>query len=315
MCILNLITSANDLVTPREQTRAGFISFALEKNKNASPLVKDARDLRVMASVAKTPADLATVTEIRDALLTAAGLSDKSLQYLTEEDKTESIDNLIKNFLEPAGEYFLDALVYRYLLVRGDSLGGSIRNRIGELAQQKLIRTIISNLTTMNIGFEWYEKDSRQWKEGTSFEGKEGCIKALYWHYGSNDRLLAFNLTVPLVNKNVDICLFDGTPDSYNRGKIVHQKDRFIMLGELKGGIDPAGADEHWKTGNTALGRIRTAFRDANHPVKTSFIAAAIESAMAEEIFGQLNNGILSNAANMTIENQLADYCNWIITL
>ena len=24
------------------------------------------------------------------------------------------------------------------------------------------------------------------------------------------------------------------------------------MLGELKGGIDPAGADEHWKTGNAA---------------------------------------------------------------
>ena len=34
------------------------------------------------------------------------------------------------------------------------------------------------------------------------------------------------------------------------------------MFGELKGGIDPAGADEHWKTGNSALVRIRKAFED-----------------------------------------------------
>jgi hypothetical protein len=32
-------------------------------------------------------------------------------------------------------------------------------------------------------------------------------------------------------------------------------------LGELKGGIDPAGADEHWKTARTALQRIDDAFR------------------------------------------------------
>ncbi len=29
--------------------------------------------------------------------------------------------------------------------------------------------------------------------------------------------------------------------------------EKTLMLGELKGGIDPAGADEHWKTANTVL--------------------------------------------------------------
>ena len=35
MDVLQIITSASDLVTSREQTRAGFITFALEKNKKA----------------------------------------------------------------------------------------------------------------------------------------------------------------------------------------------------------------------------------------------------------------------------------------
>jgi hypothetical protein len=33
-----------------------------------------------------------------------------------------------------------------------------------------------------------------------------------------------------------------------------------IALGELKGGIDPGGADEHWKTAQAAFNRIRQAF-------------------------------------------------------
>lgn len=315
MNALQIITSASDLVTSREQTRAGFIAFALEKNKKASPLVAEAKSLHAMASAAKKPADLTTIPDIRPALLTAAGLSDKSLQYLTEADKTQSINNLIKDFLEPEGEYFLDALVYRYLLIRGDSLGGSMRNLIGALAQQKLIRTIISNLTIMGISFLWTDGDSRQWYRGSASNGIEEDVKALHWRYGQNDRLLAFNLTVPLVKKNVDICLFNGAPVNYDNGRIVKQNARYIMLGELKGGIDPAGADEHWKTGNTALGRIRSAFGAAQLPIKTSFIAAAIESSMAGEIYGQLQDNTLSYAANLTVDNQLVHYCDWIIKL
>jgi type II restriction enzyme len=35
---------------------------------------------------------------------------------------------------------------------------------------------------------------------------------------------------------------------------------RHISCGELKGGIDPAGADEHWKTAVSAFRRITTSF-------------------------------------------------------
>jgi type II restriction enzyme len=86
-------------------------------------------------------------------------------------------------------------------------------------------------------------------------------------------------------------------------------------LGELKGGIDPAGADEHWKTANSALNRIRTSFDKKKLKPQTFFVGAAIENAMAVEIFKLLKSGTMSNAANLTSDKQLTSVCDWIINL
>jgi len=127
---------------------------------------------------------------------------------------------------------------------------------------------------------------------------------------------LAFNLNIPIIRKNVDICLFSCATQGYAKGKVVANPEAVIMLGELKGGIDPAGADEHWKTANTALSRIRSGFESVGHlGLKTSFVGAAIATAMAGEIYQQLQNKTLSNAANLTEMNQLTEYCNWVIEL
>ena len=37
------INEAEDLVTPREETRAGFIAFALEKNRRSTPFIEEAK--------------------------------------------------------------------------------------------------------------------------------------------------------------------------------------------------------------------------------------------------------------------------------
>ncbi len=100
-----------------------------------------------------------------------------------------------------------------------------------------------------------------------------------------------------------------------NKNSIIYSYDRYIGLGELKGGIDPAGADEHWKTANSALNRIRTAFSKNNLNPHIFFIGAAIENSMATELFRQLQKGTLSNAVNLTIDDQLTSICNWIINL
>lgn len=94
---------------------------------------------------------------------------------------------------------------------------------------------------------------------------------------------------------------------------LLADKNNYIACGELKGGIDPAGADEHWKTANSALGRIRAAF-GRNVPT-LFFIGAAIESSMAKEIFGQLRSGKLTHAANLNEEKQVDDLVGWLSSL
>jgi len=83
----------------------------------------------------------------------------------------------------------------------------------------------------------------------------------------------------------------------------------------LKGGIDPAGADEHWKTAQTALTRIKTAFANQNLSPDLFFIGAVIANNMAQEIWNQLEEGALKNAANLTNPDQVASFVNWLVNL
>lgn len=325
MCLLmakklianSLIKSADDLVTSREETRAGFIAMALEKNYIAVPYIEEAKALKALASQVKKPKDLLQVKDLRVGLLTASGLSEKSLNYLTEDDRTIAIKGLIEKFLEPAGESFIDELVYRYLLTKGDALGGKARNLAGSLGERKFLRSLISVFNIAGIKYKWKDNDTNTWLDKpTDDTDIEKRIKAIYWKR-KTDRLLILNINVPLVNKNVDLSILQAQPDDLKTGKqsIIHQPDKYIALGELKGGIDPAGADEHWKTANSALNRIRTSFDKKKLKPQSFFIGAAIENAMATEIFKQLQKGTMNNAANLTDDQQLTKICDWIINL
>lgn len=312
------IKSAEDLVTSHEQTRAGFIEAALAKNHKAKPYIEQAKTLKILASQANTPIELLNIAGIQSCLLTASGLSDKSLKYFTDEDKKKAIKKMIEEFLEPAGDNFVDELVYRFLLIKGDALGGSMRNYVGLIAQMKLIRKLISLLSIQEIPFMILFKDDKKKNEWQALDyeyvfDKVDEVTAIQWKNKQGNRILFFNATVPLVKNNIDICLYQGNAEDFDSGNIVKADDKAIMFGELKGGIDPAGADEHWKTGNSALERIREAF--TQYAIKTSFIAAAIEKKMATEIYTQLQEGTLSNAANLTVDEQLTAYCNWMINL
>ncbi len=313
------ITNATDLITTHEQTRTGFLAIALEKNMVGDPYVKQALAFKTMATVTHQPDDFLTMTQLRPFMLTAAGLSEKSLQHLDDEDKTLVIKELIEKFLKPAGNAYIDETVYRFLLTKGDAVGGTMRNRIGAMGQEKLVRCLLSCLNVRGMTYYWGDKDQKtfSWKAAPADDtGIEKKIKAIYWQNAKGKRCLGFNMTVSTVKKNVDICLFDSDRATFDGGKIAKDNPlKAIMLGELKGGIDPAGADEHWKTANTALDRIRTSYSATGHPVLSSFVGAAIERAMANEIYDQLRDHTMTNAANLTDNNQLVEYCNWVIEL
>jgi hypothetical protein len=308
------LSGSSDLVTTYEEVRAGFVALALEKNRRATPFVEQARSLKAAASQAETPADLLNIESIQPALLTASGVSDKAINYLLPEDKIEAIQGLIAKYLEPAGPAFVEELVFRFLLTRGDTLGGSMRNIGGVMGERKLTRATLANLALAGIPYQWLHSDSKEWIIGKEEDADiELYLTALCWSFKGRDRTMIYNRTVPFIGKNIDLCLLDC--NSQELKTAFTTPARYIALGELKGGIDPAGADEHWKTARTSLTRIRKAFSDKGLSPYIFFVGAAIENSMAEEIWHQLEDGTLSNAANLTSADQVASLCGWLCSL
>ena len=138
MSYLRHLSTGADLVTAPEEIRAGFVALALERSRRATPFVEQARALKISAMSAKRPNDLLEIEGIQTALLTAAGFSEKATKQTKEKDQISAIQDFIEKFLEPAGRNFVEELVYRFLLTRGDSLGGSMRNIAGKLAERKV---------------------------------------------------------------------------------------------------------------------------------------------------------------------------------
>jgi hypothetical protein len=312
---LTHLKSAAELETTYEAVRAGFVALALEKNRRATPYVAQARALQAAASQARRPGDLLQIDEIQPALVTAAGVSDKATNHLQESDKRKAVLGLIENFLEPAGANFVEELVFRFLLTRGDTLGGSMRNAGGFMAQCKLTRSIIAHLKLADKSYRWLHAESNAWSGMPDNDADiELHLRGLNWQTDGQTRTLIYNLTVPLFKNNVDLSLFNCAPEAL--GKQTYRNPKaYVALGELKGGIDPAGADEHWKTARTALDRIQKAFAKHGEKPYMFFIGAAIEAKMAKEIWSLLKRSTLENAANLTEERQLASLTRWLCSL
>lgn len=308
------LSRSKDLITTYEAVRAGFVALALEKNRRATPYVEQARALKVAASQVATPAELLGVDGIQAALLAASGVSDKAASHLQPQDKVAAIQGLIKNFLDPAGPEFIEELVFRFLLTRGDTLGGSMRNIGGVLAARRLTRSLVSTLALAGTAYYWLDTRSRSWVQMQENDTDiELYLRGLNWQHENHHRTIVYNLTVPLVKNNVDVCLLNCSPQELSSA--ITTPALYVALGELKGGIDPAGADEHWKTARTALDRIQRAFSTVGLTPHTFFIGAAIEKKMAAEIWDQLQAGTLENAANLTDADQIASVSRWLCNL
>lgn len=312
------LTSSEDLVTTYEQVRAGFVALALERNRRATPFVEEARALKAAASKAATPAELLKVPSIQAGLLTAAGVSEKAAGHMLDADKQEAVQGLIANFLEPAGKAFVEELVFRFLLTRGDALGGSMRNFGGALAQRKLTRALIASLRLAGVRYEWLHSANDKWLPMEEDDADvELHLRGLGWSStGRNktrNRTLIYNLTVPIVENNVDFCLLSCSAQEL--ATAVADPKSYIALGELKGGIDPAGADEHWKTAKSALDRIRQAFAREKLAPHCFFVGAAIAKKMATEIWADLEAGQLKNAGNLTNQDHVSSICSWLLEL
>ncbi len=313
------LPNAAALITTRAATRAGFIEVVIEKNRRATPHLDDARALRsLVLEKCEKPRELLALDEGEKTLVVAAGVSEKASRHLDAEDKREAVRVSVSEFLEPQGANWIDELVYRFLLARGDALGGEMRNAIGALGQRKLARALMAQLRLSELEFHWQHAKLKQWSIGkVSDAGIENELNGLFWRNKNETRTLLFNLTPPGFSKNIDLCLAALDPTNFKSAKelraALKQPEIYLAFGELKSGFDPAGADEHWKTARSAFERIRQNYAALNPA--TFFVGAAIVPNMADEIWTQLQDATLSSAANLTDEMQLAGLCRWLVHL
>jgi len=292
---LRHIHTAQDLVTSLEATRDGFISQARAKIVNARPFVDEALKFEAALSEARQLTEVLAMEAYWGHLSAAAGFSEKALNNVPAETAQVMLRAALQEIFDESGDLWRDAILSRYLLTKGDSLGGTMRNLTGALAQRRFadaLLRVLGSQTDVRV------KRSKKTKK----------IHAVEW----GERILLFDRTSPLIGKNVDVILLRKEGHA-RREKPLRNPRVFIACGELKGGIDPAGADEHWKTARTSLQRIRD--RLSSPRPALFFAGAAIEAAMATEIFNDLEEGRLQHAANLNYENQLDDLVGWLVSL
>ena len=290
------IKSGADLQTKHRAICDGFLAQALQKTELATPFVEDAKIFYEALKKVKSVEEILTFPKYRNDLASACGFSDKARSKLTEDELNNAIKKVLTRIYKKDNSGFREEILYRYLLTKGDTLGGSMRNFTGASAGAKLTEKIIERLSSGN-------------KKIQILKSKSGKIQRLTW----DSRAILFDVKPRLVGKNIDVILINRADIDTPEEELLSDKNKYIACGELKGGIDPAGADEHWKTANSALGRIRTAF-GRNCP-SLFFIGAAIEASMAKEIFKQLKSGELTHAANLNEENQVNDLVDWLLSL
>jgi type II restriction enzyme len=291
------IHTPQDLITPAEKTRQGFIEQMLEKGRQVDPFLEQARIFKdELAAIDHLETALDT-EKLRSFLLTAAGFSEKSRKHLTQEDLETGLQKTLYPLIYKHQKTWKDELVFRYLLTFGDALGGVMRNWVGMRGAALLTEALQEALQEQEKSYEVPPPGS-------------GKVKGLYW----SDRCLLFDRKPGLIGNNVDVILLRCTDKNMSeQDRLERQKD-YLACGELKGGIDPAGADEHWKTARSALNRIREKFNQLPPPA-LFFVGAAITKKMAGELYDWLKRGELAAAANLTQPQQVKALADWLVAL
>lgn len=288
------INSPEDLITTQTSTIEGFAWQAKQKLIKAEEYKTQTEYFRSKVDDINDINVIRLDSKLYDFFTAACMLSKKSLNHLPDTIQNEILRTLID--LDKLGNpEYIRELERRYYLSSGDALGGSIRNIIGKSAQESLTKRINERLLGRSIKPEIIRNKKRT------------KIQEIIW---TNRRIL-FDKNPNFIGNSIDIIVIKE-PSAFS-GDLENPSD-YMCCGELKGGIDPAGADEHWKTARSALRRIDDTFLGLN--VKTPnlvFLGKAIERSMAIEIFGLLESNWLSGAANINNPDQLDEVIDIII--
>src|SRR3990172_13132962 len=122
------IKTYKDLVTTHKATRDGFLEQAFRKTTEANPHIGQARRLQTRLQQISDPNSLVNALDIRDELIASAGFSDKATNHFSASELKDALLKVLGKIQADAPIDWRSEIVFRFLLTRGDSLGGTMRN-------------------------------------------------------------------------------------------------------------------------------------------------------------------------------------------
>jgi len=204
----------------------------------------------------------------------------------------------------------------------GDALGGISRNEVGRFASAQIMQYLITYwhdlgyLQSITYTFKRSFGIEEDEESESSFDGSSQTLtvdsqtniqqflsnaeanrikyqeivlknghrllldRQLQWYEPSGERKL-LKIGADMISKSVAIDM--------------------VWSGEIKGGADPAGSDEHWKTATQALNRILEATEKTGRPKpKLSFLATILVDRVAIEAQQWIDDGKLTSVYNLT---------------
>jgi len=211
---------------------------------------------------------------------------------------------------------------YRHIVMMianlGDSLGGTSRNEIGRVALMRVVNPLVRHLHIQGrLSSILYslkglvvpdddDDDSGAVKRKRINVGPETDIDELVKQFETY-RILYHELETSNGSRlllNRQLKWQDNTGETHKIGPDLysHVGDiDMLWAGEVKGGADPAGSDEHWKTATEALGRIlRAAEATGRQTPMLSFIATILVERVAKDAQAWIEQGKLTSAYNLT---------------
>jgi hypothetical protein len=202
----------------------------------------------------------------------------------------------------------------------GDSLGGSSRNEVGRLASVEVVRFVAlhlhehGRLKSMTYTLKGSLEDDEEEDEEDVSRGNEHelivtpdtALEAQLDHL-EDHRVKYRELSL---DNGFQLCLDgqitwrDASGKEWKVGPDVHSRapaTDMLWAAEIKGGADPAGSDEHWKTATRAFSRIFDACDATGRGTPVlSFIATILVDWVAKEAQAWINEGRPYSVYNLT---------------
>jgi hypothetical protein len=252
------------------------------------------------------------------------GQDTKSFEEGSEAPSEERATALAQYFNEIVSDLVLKGGVtpYRHLTMMmanlGDSLGGTSRNEVGRIAVERLLDPVICALHKQGqlweIEYSLKGKLLLEESEETTGEASRRVEKVhantdLAWllRHFQECRVLYHEIRLKNGNRlklNRQLEWHSPSGDSHKIGPDLHTEVGevdMLWAGEVKGGADPAGSDEHWKTATQTFDRILAATDATSRPrPMLSFIATILVERVAREAQAWIEEGKLTSVYNLT---------------